>query len=347
MKFLRYFFLLLGAFIWFAGLNGAVFSFLGSANFFRDGYQFGDLYRLSNLPQFKDPKKECPSYLPAFKNTTGKKINLFIIGDSFTEPGRISGTDFIADSYQYIHWSETLHLKPDPSATNILLIECVERHVREKFSSPITNIIPDSATFMNKASDPGFMHNLDAAFSSKAKEERFDMMLFQNNVILAIKEWKAFFNYFFFDRVRNEVSLVNNDRDIVYFMDTDTIQNSKILKTTSSFTPLADAEVDTLALNIMKSTTTAKKMGFDHVILSIIPNKVSVVMPGEKAYNRLIERVYADTTLKLPVIDVLTDFRKMGRSSYLLGDSHWTCEGQRLWLDKVNAGIRQMIRPKP
>ncbi len=353
MKFIKYLFLFLAISIWLAGLNEHVFKYFGSLHLFRDGYQFGDLYRLSNLPQFKDPAKDCPEYQPALEKPGNKKTNLFILGDSFTEPGRISKENFATDSYQYIRWSETAQLKLDTSANNILLIECVERHVREKFVAPVSNLKEGVTTQQTQTENLSFMQKLDKAFSSKTKEDRLDMLLFQNNVILAIKEWKAAFNYFFFDRVRDEVTLVNNGRDIVFYMDTDTIQNNRdpktgavVLKTTSSFTPLLDHEVDSIASNVKKSGILARKMGFDHVILSIIPNKVSVVMPAYGSYNNLIERVYADTSMTLPVIDVLPEFKSMGRSSYLLGDSHWTCAGQNIWLNKVNATIGQLLQSK-
>jgi hypothetical protein len=350
MRFLKYFFLLLAAFIWLSVLNTDIFKQLGKLNLFTDGYQFGDLYRLSNLPQFKDPKKDCAKYSPFFLAKPGrKKINLFIIGDSFTEPGRVSKADFNVDSYQYVHWGEALHFRPDTSAYNILLIECVERHIREKFASPLNNIKADSATFVSHG-ELSFMQKLDQAFASDSKEERLDMMLFQNGLILALKEWKATLNYKFFGRVREEVTLVNNDRDIVFYMDTDTAQTSKdhevsksARKTTSSFTPLPKSEVDTIVSNVAKSKLMAEQMGFDHVILSIIPNKISVISPEWGVYNNLIDRVYADTSLKLPVIDVFPQFKAMGTSSYLKGDSHWTCEGQNIWLDNVNTLLERLI----
>lgn len=348
MRFLKYFILLFASLIWLAVLNTDIFRYMGKLNLFTDGYQFGDLYRLSNLPQFKDPKKDCPQYIPPANKTGNKKINLFIIGDSFTELGRISKADFNVDSYQYVHWGEALHFKADTSAYNILLIECVERHIREKFAAPISNVVADSRTFVSRG-NPSFMQKLDLAFAADSKEERLDMMLFQNPLILAIKEWKASFNYKFFGRVREEVTLVNQDNDLVFYMDTDTVQASKdaeaphsILKTTSSFTPLPESELDTIVNNMTKSKLLAEQMGFNQVILSIIPNKVSVISPGWGVYNNLIERVNEHSSLQIPVIDVLPEYRKMGNASYLKGDSHWTCEGQTIWLEKVNTLIAEL-----
>ena len=346
MKLIKYVVLFIAAFIWLSGLNADVFNVLGKFGFVHDGYQFGDLYRLSNLPQFKDPKKSCPEFTPTHANPRDKKVNLFIIGDSFTEAGRISKTNFNVDSYHYINWAQSLHIKLDTSEHNILLIECVERHFREKFVAPIGNIVEDSATFVNSG-HPSFMQELDAAFASKSTQDRLEMLLFQNDAMLQVKEWKAAFNQKFFDRASNDVELVNSNRDIVFYMDTDTMQSPPFMKlpakTTSSFTFLPSSEVDTLVVNVMRSKVLMEKMGFDKVLLSIIPNKVSVVMPDYGNYNNLISRVYTHPSFKLQTIDVLSDFRTIKNRAYLKGDSHWTCESQNIWLNKTNKLINDAV----
>lgn len=332
MRYLKYIVLAVFGFIWLSGLNTDVFKLTGEWRRVQSGYQFGDLYRLSNLPQFKDPEKTCPTYHPVVKRTSGRKIHLFILGDSFTEHGRVAKENFDVDTYTYINWGEKLHVKLDTTATNILLIECVERHFREKFASVPGNIVPDTATFADNVPFMTSMQKLDQAFGAAGPEARLDMLLFSNNVALQVKEWKSALNYYLFHRVAKEVTLVNNDQDIVYYMDTD----PDTTRSTSSFKPLPGEEIDTLIANLDRTVQFAKQTGFNQVLLSIIPNKVSVLAPNYGVYNKLIQRVYAHPQLKVPFIDVLEDFRLMGRSSYLLGDSHWTCAGQNLWLDKAN-----------
>jgi hypothetical protein len=75
-------------------------------------------------------------------------------------------------------------------------------------------------------------------------------------------------------------------------------------------------------------------LGFDEVYLSIIPNKTSVLAQDLGEYNHLIERMEGNKDLKMPVISVYADFMK--KNLYLKGDSHWNCEGQQIWIDKVN-----------
>ena len=338
MKYIKYITLILFSLVWLVGLSPSLYEKLGEWKLIKDGYQFGDLYRLSNLPQFKDPVKICPKQRFVEKNTGSKKIHLYIVGDSFTEKERVGKEDFAVDEYQYVHWDNVLHLRPDTSKINILLMECVERHFREKMVSPIHNIVPDSATFVMTGPEPSFMNKLDHAFAADPAEARLDVAFFQNNWMLKLKEMKAAFTYSFFHRADKKVTLVNNDKSLVYYMDTDTP------KSTSSFTKLAETELDTMMINLAKSKIVAQKLGFDHVILSIIPNKVSVVMPEYGSYNNLITRVYTHPKLTIPYIDVLQDFRKMKEEAYLKGDSHWTCQAQDIWLNKTNEMIKKVAR---
>ncbi|WP_159466826.1 hypothetical protein [Dyadobacter sp. 3J3] len=338
MKYLKYIFLILFSFVWLVGLSPALKTKLDESNLTKDSYRFGDLYRLSNLPQFKDPVKKCPKQIFVEKNKGSKKIHLYIIGDSFTEKERIEKEDFAVDQYQYVHWDNILHLKTDTSAVNILLLESVERHFREKMISPIHNLIADSKTYVSKGPEASFMNKLDLAFSSDGTEGRLDAVFFQNDILLKLKEMKAAFTYHLFHRADKKVTLVNNDKSLVYYLDTDTPA------ITSSFTDLEDSEVDSIVNNISKSKELAQKLGFDHVILSVIPNKVSVLMPEYGNYNHLISRVYSNPKLDIPYVDVLADFRKMKEKAYLRGDSHWTCQAQDIWLHKTNTLIKKITQ---
>jgi len=334
MKYLKYIFLLLGAIVWIAASSPKLASKMTA----QDSYRYGDLYRLSNLSQFRDPVNRCSDYRTPAK-TNSRKVHLYLIGDSFTEKERLGQKDFAVDRFTNVRWGEVLHIKPDTSELNILLIESVERHFREKFRpGPLTNIVTDSATFVEKDFKQPFMNKLDEAFSSKSFRARLDEILFQNDFALTVKQMKADFNASVFDRVNNEVTRINNGRNIVYYMDTDT----DTTKLTSSFSELSDPEVDSLVHHLNQTRQMALKMGFDAVVLSIIPNKVSVLMPSYDTYNNLISRIYTHPELNVPYIDVYHDFRKMGDKAYLKGDSHWTCEGQYVWLNKTNQIIGKL-----
>ena len=337
MKFLKYAVLFLGCIVWATGLNPTLLALVGKYRLITDGYQYGDLYRMANLSAFKDPRQECPPYTPPARKNATKKVHLYIVGDSFTEAQRVGKSDFAVDHYAYVKWADVLHVKLDTSATNILLLESVERHFRQHLATPVTSVVPDSATFTQQISSSKFMHKLDAAFNGKQAQDRFEALLFQNEAFLKVKEWKADFTYHLFHRVNTNVTLVDNDRAVVSHMDTDTPN------VTSSFTEVRNSELDSLVMNLELTKNAALTMGFDFVALAIIPNKVSVLQPDYGAYKQLIERVYTHPKLPVPYIDVLTDFRKMGAASYLKGDSHWTCEAQNLWLNKANALINTLV----
>ncbi|SDH03205.1 hypothetical protein SAMN04487996_12755 [Dyadobacter soli] len=337
MKILRYIVLAVFCVIWVVGLSPTILPWLWKERIVEDGYQYGDLYKLSTLSEFRDPRTQCTGYTPPARPQLGKKVHLYVIGDSFSEEGRVTMKDFAVDQYLRVRWDEFLHIKLDTSAQNILLIETVERHFREKFASKMTILVPDSTTFIAKAGPGKFVHRLDEAFKGTHTADRLDGFLFQNDLALRVKEWKSDFNHRIFGREASGVTLVNDDRDAVYYLDTDTP------KTTSSFTPFRNTELDSMITNLNASAGFADSLGFDNVVLSIIPNKVSVLSPDYGQYNQLIERVYNHPKLSIPYIDVLADFRRMGQSSYLKGDSHWTCEGQTVWLNKVNALINRLL----
>jgi hypothetical protein len=339
MKFLKYLFLVLGCLIWAISVSPPLFRLVGSWHLIHDGYQYGDLFRLSTLSEFRDPRIQCEDYTPPAHIRTGKKVHLYVIGDSFTEKQRVGKKDFPVDNYTYVHWSDFLHIKTDTSEINILLLESVERHLRQKMVSRVNVLIPDTATFVTTVESPKIMQQLDDALKANFTADRLDGLLFQNDVFLTLKSWKADFNQKIFHRVNTSVTMVNNDQDMVYYLDTDTPH------VTSAFSEIRNTEIDTIVMNLNQSREFADSLGFEHVILSIIPNKVSVLSPDYGNYNRLIERVYGHPKLQIPYVDVLGDYRKMGRHSYQKGDSHWTCDGQYLWLNKVNALINHLVEP--
>lgn len=330
MKLLRYILLVVFSLIWIAGCNSDILSLLYKKQIIPDDYRYGDLYRLSNLPTFKEEQQPCPAPTNLSSKVTNKKVHLYLIGDSFAEEQRLGKHSFIADEYHYVHWSKVLHVNPDTSAVNIVLIESVERHLREHLAQPVTNLVLDTATFFAPPAVPRRMARLDQAFSSEKTEERLATILFEYSPFLAIKELKAHFNWLFFDRVNDKVTVNDEGDAIVYYLDTD----STLI--TSSFNPVTDQEIETMVDQLNVTQTTLLEKGFDKVFVAIIPNKTTIVMPEYGAYNQLITHFQAHPALAVEVIDILSDFQEMGRHAYLHSDSHWTCEGQNKWLSKVN-----------
>ena len=82
------------------------------------------------------------------------------------------------------------------------------------------------------------------------------------------------------------------------------------------------------------------KLGFDEVILSIIPNKTSIYAQNLGKYNHLIERIQQNSTLKIDFIDVFSPIKSSKKMLYDVGDSHWNCEGKQIWVDKMNQKLK-------
>ena len=330
VKIIRIIVLLFFGVIWLAGCSNEILSTLYKTEIIPDDYRYGDLYRLSNLKEFKDPHRGCPG-LPVAIST--EKIALYIIGDSFTEKQRIDSSDFAVTRYQWAHWGEILHLKLDTTFKNIILLESVERNVRPHFGTPIANIIPDTATFIAHPADTRFMHQLDAMFASDGVEDRLNTILFQFDPMLKFRELKSWINQKFFDRTDPKVTLSDDGNTLAYYEDTDsTLINS-------SYNYVADAEIDSLVAVINFDKIFLEGQGFDEVWFSIIPNKATILMPDYGHYNHIIDRIERHPELKVSSIDVLEDFKQIQQDAYLKGDSHWSCAGQYIWLEKVNRQV--------
>jgi len=330
VKIIRAIILLFFGAIWVAGCSNELLSTLYKTGLIPDDYRYGDLYRLSNLAEFREPRPECPEFT-APKST--RKIAFYIIGDSFTEKQRIDSSDFSVTRYHWAHWGENLHLKLDTAYTNIILLESVERNVRPHFGIPVANVITDTATFISHPAEVRFMHQLDRMFASEGVEDRLNTILFQFDPILNFKELKSWINQKFFDRTDPKVTLSGNGSTLAYYEDTD----STLLN--SSYNHVPDAEIDSLVAVINFDKKFLEGLGFDQVWFSIIPNKATVLLPDYGIYNRIIERIYRHPGLKVPSVGVLEDFKRIHQGAYLKGDSHWSCVGQRVWLEKVNRQV--------
>lgn len=329
MKILRAIVLLVTGIIWISGCSTTLLNEFYRSELIPDDYRYGDLYRLSNLIQFKDPKEKCSPYFNAKKNNP-EKIALYLIGDSFTEQQRIGKADFFADTYQYAHWATQLHLKLDTTYTNIIVLESVERKVREHFISPISNIFPGDSTYITIPEDARLVNRLDQLFMATSTEERLSTILFQFEYILKIKELKSWINFHFFERTDPKVTVSKDGEVLSYIEETD----SSLF--TSSFNFVAQSEIDSIVRIINFDNSYLKKLGFDKVFLAIIPNKTSVLMPDYGIYNHLLEKIENHSSLEVPVLSIFKDFNVMNECPYLKGDSHWSCAGQYRWLEKAN-----------
>ncbi len=331
-KVLKYSFLLLAIYLWLQAYSPLVYK---SSRLFPDDYRNGDLYHLSYLPQFKEKLPICKSEKSGKKM---KNVNLFVIGDSFTEEQRVGKNDFISANYSNVHWSKKIDIHLDTTKKNILILETVERTFKEHFSQEINNLnlgkinqeIKEEKSWKRILKEE-IVKTISFIFpKSESIEQRFEASLFSYDFFLKIRELKANLNHEFFERIEKKV-ILSKDKNNIFFSEEASLTDSH-----SAFYPFDNKEKATLINNVNATRKKYLSEGFDEVYLSIIPNKVSILAQDMGSYNHLIERIQADSSLKTPVIDTYTEFRQNPSKYYLKSDSHWTCEGRDLWLTKVN-----------
>lgn len=334
MRLLRYVALFIGILLWSAGLSTTMSRWLYGLGVIVDDYRYGDLYRLAPLPQFKVPHAECPM---ANRSSDTASTHVYVIGDSFTEPQRLGQSDFRASHYQRVAWDFSQLAQLDTTKRNVLLIESVERHVREHFAQPVRELVVKSDTSQTPHKRPTLSQQIANDFHRKDVEERLESALFSHDWAFWFKELKAKLTLDWFNRAYTSVSLSEDKRHVFMNLDTDT---TKAKERNSSFSLLTDREVNTLIDSINATSDHYRKLGFQEVYLSMIPNKASILEQDRGVYNHLIERIQANPKLRVPVIDTYSEFRKNPSAVYLKSDTHWSCEGRMIWLNLVRQKLR-------
>lgn len=335
MRLLRCFTLIVALVLWAGGLSGTVSHWLYKTGIIVDDYRFGDLYRLSALPQFKQAQPVCPVTKQSGDTAS---THLYIIGDSFSEPQRISKSDFPVSHYQRVAWDFQQRAQLDTTRRNVLILESVERHFREHFARPVSELVVEADTAQNPAPRPTLWQQIKKDIHWGQVEERLESTLFGRNWAFWFKELKATLTLNWFNRWSTSVSLSDNGQNLYLSSDTDT---TKILN--SSFSPLTEQEVNTLVDSVNAVAARYRQLGFDEVYLSIIPNKASILETNRSDYNHLIERVQGHSNLRVTPINVYTIYRQSPSPPYLKSDTHWNCTGRALWLDQV----RQLLNRTP
>ncbi len=333
MRYLRYLVIGVVLVFWLGGLSGTVSHWLYDTGIVADDYRNGDLYRMSALPQFKDPVPTCS---PANRDADTVRTHLYILGDSFSEEQRLSQDDFRVSYYRRAKWdTPPLRVQLDPTRRNVLLMESIERHVRGHFSKPVREVTVVNDTLQNPDPALTIWQRLEGEIHWDDVEERLASTLFSQGWAFWFKEIKAKLTLDWFNRASVNVSLSEDKEHIFLNSDTD------IAAPLSSFSELSDREVNALVDSINATADYYKRLGFADVYLSIIPNKVTIVEPNRGVYNRLIPRIQNHPNLRVPTINVYDAYRSASISPYLTGDTHWTCAGRATWLGLVweKAGI--------
>jgi hypothetical protein len=332
MRFLRYTCLLIALILWGGGLSSSLLHGLFKLGVVADDYRFGDLYRLSALPQFKQAPPDCSA---SIRSSDTASTHLYLIGDSFSEPQRLSQSDFRVSHFQRVAWDYKQRVQLDPAKRNVLLIESIERHVREHFARPVNEFIVEADTTRTHAPQLPLKQRISNEFHRSDVEERLETALFSRDWAFWFKELKASLTLNWFSRENASVSLSNDHQHLFLRSDTDTSKTRL-----SSFAYIPDRDIDVFVDSLNRVAQRYRQLGFDAVYLSVIPNKASILDTTRGDYNHLIERIQQHPGLRVPTIDTYQAFKNSPQSPYLKSDTHWNCEGRARWLNLVRQKLQ-------
>ena len=330
MKALKYIALVVFGFLWFLGCSRHTVVYLVDNGWIGDDFRYGDLYRLSNLSDYRVPVEKCSMPYKGAK----VPVTLYLAGDSFTEEGRVNRDQYATDRYFRSFVADPQVPLERVPGKKILVIETVERHLRERFSEkPWMNWVEPSGTDpVAPVQEPFSFRKLYAAivdYEVPYREEMHESVLFSSDFILKIKELKADFNYRVFGRVDPKVNVLKGE--LVYDLDV-------APGISSVYDTVSEEEIGRIVAHANATRRHYRSLGFDEVYLSVIPNKSSLLIRDEAAYNHLVERVEAHPALEVPLISVWRAFA--AGNYYRKGDSHWDCAGQKIWVDQVNSILK-------
>jgi hypothetical protein len=329
-KLLLYFLVVLAWLVTVSSCNSTLFRKMFELKIIKDDYRYGDLYRFSNLKQFKQSTVICDKEFEKLPISEKQNVELYVVGDSFLNKDRFfDENDFPFKKYTYINWSEKKrNIVLDRSMRNVLIFESLERHVRERLVDMQSNIVFDNKT-------PQLIENHTIWQQIKPKifniyiEQCLDQMFFGTDWAFKMKEIKANINQKYFKRLNASVSLSNDQQNIFYNSDKDSTSNF------SAFKSLPNIELDSIVAKINASSAYYKNKGFDLVLVSIIPNKATILAQHDGQYNQMINRIVSNNALKVPFINVYPDFIKNKNEVYSKSDTHWNCTGKEIWQKKT------------
>ena len=310
-------------------------------------YCYGDLYGISFIPGFK---KEIWKEDVLIKNDgckSARSINLYSLCDSYLYSFVHTDSVFCGvRSYRYSKWgtSEPMEVNLDTSQVNVLLIELVERYFRITTQSNYIDRIKFIKPTAQVSKTKGVLAVMAAGLSLSLEEmmqifrfiynpmfnQNLEFNLFDYPVFTCFKESKAWINYKLFNRYPQEISILD---DCHFLFLRETVDSTS---DQSSFMYLSDEEVNDLVMRLNAVYRHYKANGFSEVVLTVMPNPVSVVSPDYKKYNDIIRRVQNHPGLIMPMINVYDKLRSANCQVYYNSDSHWNSNGFNLWLNDFN-----------
>ena len=110
----------------------------------------------------------------------------------------------------------------------------------------------------------------------------------------------------------------------------------------SAFRQISDNEVKTISDNLYAAQSYYRSIGFKQVILSVVPNPVSIYDDKRMSYNHLLQRV--EKSNKFPVNSLFSKYKADDKNLYYRSDGHWNPSGLDTWVKTTNATLDSLVK---
>lgn len=308
-----------------------------------DKYQYGDLYGMTYLPQFRnaDPAAKDELVKDWDCGEVKSEINIYALSDSYTwdifkDPANFCNagkSGFAASNFHNV-----LPVKFDSTKKNIIVIESTERNVRTMLADTaylvrFISLLKGNANNGNLKTDEE-RRKFHFNFRLKNNEANYEFNIWDYRFLTPLKELKAKVTFDWFKRTSPDATVSDDGKFLLLKSTVDTA----FLE--SSFKPVSESEIKKIVTGLNKVYDHYKQLGFDEIYLAIIPNPVTILYPEYKnfKYNQLIPRIQNNPGLKLTVFDSYRLFKNSPEKEklYKHSDTHWTAFGKQLWLRQFN-----------
>jgi len=310
-----------------------------------DKWRYGDLYGLCYLPEYKFKLEPFKKYPKASGKSVTNRV-LYVIGDSFLADKTLNGAFDGFDDVKFL--DRRFPFGPivlDSTKQNYLVMEfgewgLVGYNIDKTFQTMWSKgYLKVKVNFNTTAARKPTVYNLPNTFWDRLNNTLFnknlsrnlETLLFDDKLFTPAKELKAELNYKLFDRVDKGVAVSTDKKRLLV---NSTVDTTSIL---SDFRNISDKEIGTLINNLDAANHYYRSIGFKKVILTIVPNAVSVYDQHRLPYNRLLERVERDN--RFTVVDVYKQFKDAPVNLYYRSDTHWNPEGLDLWVKAMNKSM--------
>ena len=297
-----------------------------------DMYRYGDLYTHTNLPEYK-VESALDTLIPKFKpEEKDTQLNVYILGDSYTQAGRVDAANLRSGFYQY--GFDKYHGKLDTSKRNVLIFEKTERYLRMNIQDELKLIRkpPQSKLneFLSRNPDPDI-------YNTTRINERLQYLVSNNVIASFLKESKARFNFSCLKFSGNHV-IVSPETHLVYLAETLDSSNS-----CSPYHQIPTQEENEIIDYLNAMYDEYKAIGFDEIYFSPIPEKIRIYPIDSTIQFNHFYSMLQNPRLKMSLINCTDALKNSNEKVFMTCDTHWNTHGINVWLKMVDDVIKSNL----